>query len=162
MQPAYKQNLEKRKDSSGITAKVNFPAGVVLYEFTGDFFTKEQLPKDNNSFIQIGKDLFLGSSGDFDDYIGHNCNPNAYLTIVGKRAILKSLNYIKIDSDVNIDYSITSTQTKDEWEIDCQCNPFRCRKKISGFQYLDEEKRYNANRLGIVPKYVLDFMRDKK
>lgn len=153
---SFKQNLEKKSNEQGLFAKVDFQPHEVLFEFTGNFFKKDELGSDKNIYIQIGKDLFMGPSGDLDDSIEHNCNCNCYLTLVGKRVLLKALHFIKAGTEVTLDYSITSTATKDEWQLNCQCHPYRCRKIVSGFQYLDQELKDKYEKLGIVPKYVLN------
>lgn len=159
LNPAYAQNVEKHDGESGLFAKVDFAKDSIIYEFTGDFFSSSEMYRDRVEVIQVGKDLFMGPSGDLDDLVDHNCNPNAYLHIIGKRALLKSLNLIKRGMEITIDYSLTSTQSKDEWQMNCQCHQFRCRKIISGFQYLDKELQEKYMEMNIVPKYIKDFMK---
>jgi hypothetical protein len=154
LNPAYIKNVEKKKDKDGLFAKVDFAPGTIIYEFTGDFFSRANMYQDREEVIQIGKDLFMGPSGGLDDVVSHNCSPNGYLHTIGKRALLKSLNLIKAGMEITIDYSLTCTQTQEEWQMNCSCHQFRCRKIISGFQYLDEKLREQYEEMNIVPQYV--------
>lgn len=161
MHEAFKKNLEIKNNNKGraLYAKVDFLAGTVIYEFHGDIFSFENLPSplkpEDDFYTQINKDLYLGPSGSLDDAVNHSCNPNSYLTIVGNRVLLKSLYLITKGTEITIDYSLTSTETEDQWTMNCNCGYSKCRKKISGFQYLDRDLKDHYKTLGVVPKYIL-------
>jgi SET domain-containing protein len=161
MHEAFKKNLEIKNNNKGrgLYAKVDFPANSVIYEFFGDIFTFESLPAilkpEDDFYVQIGKDTYLGPSGSLDDCINHSCNPNCALMITGNRALLKSLYLITKGTEITIDYSLTSTETKEQWQMNCICGYSKCRKIISGFQYLDKDLKDYYKSLGAVPKYVL-------
>lgn len=142
------------KIGKGVITLVKVLPKTVIFEFKGDKFTRDTLVHDNAQILQVGKDKFLGPSGDFDDYINHSCNPNCGLVIVANRAFLVALHTITANSEITFDYSTSSNDTLDQWKMNCKCGHFKCRKVISGYQYLDDSiKKYYEN-LGVVPVYL--------
>ena len=144
----------------GLFTKINVPKGKVIIEFQGSIvdrssltFPYENIPKVQN-LKQIAKDQYLSISGDMDDYINHSCNPNCSFMIRGARAFLEALYDIAPDTELTFDYSITSTDTLDEWKMNCSCGTYGCRKIISGYSYLSDSKKSEYEKLNIVPKYV--------
>jgi len=161
----FKQNLQLLKPlSMGVISKVAIPAKTRIFEFSGDILTTKELatrhPSDVVDFLQIGKDLWRSKSGTFDDYIAHSCNPNCYVFIVGNRAILTTLYDIKPGMEITWDWSTTSTETKEQWSMDCKCGYIKCRKTISGFQYLPTNIQKQYREQGILPSYVLPYVKD--
>jgi SET domain-containing protein len=142
-----------------VYSKVLFPANYRIYEFSGDVLTTEQLktrhPSDVADFLQIGIDLWKSKSGSFDDDVAHSCNPNCYVKIVGHRAILTSAFVIQPNMELTYDYSCTSTETKEQWAMDCKCGFIRCRKIISGYQYLPPNILQEYEKAGYLPQYIL-------
>lgn len=141
------------KIGNGTFTTVDIPARTPIMEWTGDIFDKSNAP-DHPALLQIAQNTFLGPSGKPDDTINHSCDPNCYLHVVGKRAIVYSLYFIKADTELTFDYSTTSTDTLDEWKMICQCGSAKCRKIISGFQYLDPKLQDEYIKLGIVPLFI--------
>jgi len=154
---SFHQNLKIIDVHEGKTVitLANVPPRTVIFEFKGNKFTKENLVHDKNYLLQVGHSRFLGPSGDIDDYINHSCNPNCGLTIVRDRAFLVSLHLIPFNQEINFDYSTSSSDTLDEWKMECKCGAFKCRKIISGYQYLDKAIKENYEKLGIVPSYLI-------
>lgn len=152
----FNTNIEfiETKKGKGVYTSVDIPANTTILEFKGDVLTKETLNCESKYYLQIGKDKFIGPSGDVDDYVCHSCNPNCSLYIVGSRAFLTSIYFIAKNTELTFDYSTSSTNSLDEWSIDCKCGFFKCRKKISGYQYLDSETKEKYEKLGIVPRYL--------
>ena len=138
----------------GVFSDHIIPAGSMIKEFKGEFFNKSNLPK-TNYYLQIGSDLYLGPSGDHDDYFNHSCSPNAYVYIVGSRAFLYSIYDIPINKEITFDYSLTSSETFDEWSMPCNCKSYECRKNISGFKTLSKTKQDFYKGINVVPKYNL-------
>lgn len=153
----YKSHLTKIDSSlggNGVITNVSIPADVPILEFRGDLFSRATLKHEMERVIQIGPDMFLGPSGDLDDYLNHSCNPNCSVKIVGRRAILFSLYVIPVNAELTWDYSTTSTDSLTQWSMDCKCGDFNCRKKISGFYSLDESTRENYIRRGMIPMFL--------
>lgn len=153
------------KNGFGLFTEASIPPRTPIIELTGTIWNDDTLPEhqDQELILQIGPGVYLGPSGGLDDYINHSCDPNCYVNIVGKRAILYSLYLIEPNSELTFDYSLSHTDTYDTWTLNCDCGSFKCRKKISGFQYLDQElKDYYVNK-GIVPLFINDprFMKNQ-
>ena len=91
-----------------------------------------------------------------DDQVRHSCNPNCYIHAVGKRAFLYSLYQIKANNELTFDYSTTSTDTLEDWKLDCKCNSYNCRKTISGMQYLDPKLLQEYKDKGMIPLFFID------
>lgn len=139
----------------GVITLSDIPANTVIFEFKGDKFDREKLVHNFASILQVGSDRFLGPSGDKDDYINHSCNPNCGLYIVANRAFLMSLHDISEKTELTFDYSTSSSDTLDQWKMECKCGFYHCRKVISGYQYLDKAIKDRYEKLGIVPKYLI-------
>lgn len=155
---AFKSILEVRDAGSkgkGVYSKTTIAAGTSLFELAGSLMNREDLAKYNepHNCFQIGKDLFLSKSGDYDDYINHSCNPNCGLRILGQRGLLETLYQINPGDEITWDYSTTSTDTKETWVMPCVCGSYGCRKEISGFQYLPQDRKDYYIKLGVVPDY---------
>lgn len=154
----YSKYLEIKpsKTGSGVFTKLAIPAKAPILEFTGDLIPLNKLTLDPSQFLQIGDDRFMGPSGAIDDYINHNCDPNCYLHIVGNRAFLYSLYVIPKGAELNFDYSTSSTDTLESWSMKCSCSSSKCRKVISGFQTLSEDKQKEYTTKGMVPIFIVN------
>ena len=78
------------------------------------------------------------------------------LHIVGKRAFLYSLYVIKANSELTFDYSTSSTDTYDTWKMNCKCCYIKCRKVISGFDYLSDEIKEKYKEKNMIPLFIND------
>jgi len=152
----YNQYLEIKptKCGLGVFCNIDIPANYPIMECTGDVLSGDKVQHDHPALLQIGNDLYLGPSGDASDYFNHHCEPNCYIHIVGKRAIIYSLYYIKAGNELCFDYSTTATDSLEEWKMDCLCGSFNCRKVISGYQYLDENLKREYLKRGMIPLYL--------
>jgi len=148
--------VKNTKNGRGVFANRNFKKGEAIFEFHGNFCTYEESPTPYNEvedhFVQIGENLYMGPSGNIDDFFNHSCNPNSGLKINGKKVFLIAIEDIKKDDEITWDYS--TTMDEDDWEMDCNCDSKNCRGRIRDFKYLpsDIQKRYLD--LGIVPEYI--------
>lgn len=156
-QSSLKIKASKAGIGKGVFTSVDIPAKSPVMEITGEIRTEEGVDSSESSnWLQISPKLFIGLSGGVDDMINHSCDPNCYVYAVGKRAILYSLYLIKAGSEITFDYSTTSTDTLDSWKMDCKCNSYKCRKVISGYQYLDKSLRAEYEKKGMVPLFMTD------
>jgi SET domain-containing protein len=156
--PAFHENLKVvdiPRKGKGVIVLADIPANTVIFEFKGNKFTRESMIHDETYVLQVGSNKFLGPSGDLDDYINHSCNPNCGLNIMGDRAFLFSIHLIRYGSEITFDYSTSSNDTLDQWKMECKCGDFKCRKVISGYQYLDKELKERYEKMGIVPSYLI-------
>lgn len=155
-------NLELKDggvEGRGVFSKVTFPANTTIFEITGQVIKKKDIPypfpPESNNYIQIGKDTYLGLSGSFDDYLNHSCNPNCKIHIVGTRAFLITMYQVNPGTELTFDYSTTCNEILNEWQMNCNCKSYNCRKTISGFQYLNEDKQKEYIKMGIIPEYLI-------
>ncbi|MEM3091465.1 MAG: SET domain-containing protein [Candidatus Pacearchaeota archaeon] len=149
--------LGKSKNGKAVFANKNFKKGEEIIEFKGKIFTYEQLPESYNEvedhYVQIDKNLYMGPSGNLDDFFNHSCNPNSGLKIEGKRVILIAIENIKKGEEITWDYS--TTMDENDWEMDCMCQSKKCRKKVKDFKYLPKKIQQKYIQLRVVPKYIL-------
>jgi SET domain-containing protein len=152
----YTQYLESKnsKTGTGLFTKCQIPANVPIMEFTGTILAKKDLPVDNANYVQIGPTSFLDPNGTLLLYINHSCNPNCMVHVVGNRAVVYSLYVIQADAELTYDYSTTSTDTHDEWKMECKCESHNCRGTISGFQYLSEDLKKDYTNKDLVPLFL--------
>jgi len=153
----YKQYLKVQdcKTGKGLFSSITIPAGVPILEITGPIVLDRDLKDNIENYLQVGPNIFLGNSGDIDDFINHHCDPNCRLHVMGNRAILYSLYVIPAEAELNIDYSTTSTYTLDQWQMNCLCGSNKCRKVISGHQYLDDELKQKYINNNMFPLYII-------
>lgn len=159
----YKEYLKSQPSKiasighTGTFSSVRIPANTPIMEIIGPVVLDRNITVTNyDAYLQVGPNTFIGMAGDVGDTISHSCDPNCYVHVVGNRAILFSLYVIPADAELTFDYSTTSTDTKDTWKMDCKCGSFKCRKVISGFQYLDGMTKDIYIKKGMVPLYILE------
>lgn len=148
----YKQYL--KLDNSKVITTIDIPADTPIIEVTGKIYVEKDLPPENEMFFQVGPNIFIGLSGDFDDNIRHSCNPNCMLHVVGNRAIIYSIYNILSGTELTVDYSTSSTDTHDTWKMECKCGSVNCRKIISGYHYLDSSTKEMYNKKGMIPLFI--------
>jgi hypothetical protein len=143
-------------NGKGVFSLEDIHPGEIILQFGGPIFSGAEIPylsePKNDYFLQIDEDLYLGPSGELDDYINHACHPNTGL-VFGKESLgLKAIRFIPERSEITYDYSTTMDGF---WgEMTCNCGLATCRKKIINFLDLPEmiQQRYSA--WGIVPEYI--------
>ncbi len=132
----------------------------VVLKFPGEIMTAEQISKlsaeQQGNVLQTGHDRYLNLERETAFFINHHCNPNCYVKTIVSSAFLIALRPIAKDEEITFDYSLTSTDSEEEWSMACACHKYYCRKKISGFAVLPEEKKTEALEKGIVPRYIKD------
>ena len=116
----------------GVIALRDFKAGDTLLEFKGKLCALDQLPKpedkESDYYLQIGPNLFIGPSGEVDDYVNHSCRPNCDIQVVGTRAFLIARHAIIVGEELTFDYA--STMYNDPWTMKCKCGYPECRQII--------------------------------
>lgn len=151
-------NLIKANSRHGeaVFAKSEIAKGSTLIEFKGNIFRSDEIPKiqkpEDDRYLQVGKDLYIGPSGDLDDLINHSCDPNTGL-LFSKKIILIAIKNIKKGEEITWDYS--TTMDEDFWEMDCMCEAKKCRKKIRDFKHLPADIQNYYISLGVVPEYII-------
>ena len=154
----YKQYLKvgESKSGKGIFTTIQIPANVPIAEANGPVYSLDKLPNANDpALLQVGSNTFMASSGHLlPEYINHSCDPNCRFEVVGNRAILYSLYVIPAGAELNFDYSTTSTETHDTWKMDCACGSNKCRKIISGYQYLSHAMQEEYKKKSMIPLFI--------
>ena len=138
----------------GVFATETIPAGSVIMQYTGPLLRYAQTTPQTLA-LQIGPDLYIGESGQADDFVNHCCQPNAGMHINGTDVKLISLRDIQTGEQITFDYS--TTMDEDDFEFDCRCGSPVCRRKIRDFKHLPIELRKQYAMQGIVPEYNLRY-----
>jgi len=141
----------------GVFAGRGFRKGDKILAFSGPVIHRSQLPipilPENDYYLQIGEDFFLGPSGEPDDFVNHSCDPNAGVIVQFNSAILLAIHPIKWGDEIFFDYSTTMDNAP--CEIDCHCKSPSCRGRIENFLLLPVPVQQKYVQLGIVPDYIL-------
>src|SRR5271163_1796484 len=150
------------KTGRGIFTSIEIPANVPIAEANGPVRQYTAVPTDSN-LLQVGVDIFMASSGNMlPDYINHSCDPNCRFHMMGNRAILYSLYVIPAKAELTFDYSTTSTDTTETWQMPCSCGSNKCRKTISGYQYLTSDLQEEYKSKGMIPLFITTQMFQKR
>ena len=122
--------LESPIHGKGVFVERPFEPDEKIMEFQGKHFRMADLPDPYvvDEYLQIGPDLFLGPSGEADDFVNHSCDPNARLVIEGNRVLLNALRHISPDEEISYDYALT--MKNDTWMTPCRCGASQCRGVI--------------------------------
>jgi len=144
----------------GVFATRPFSLLEVVLRFDGPRLKRSQMPfhipDEEDHYLQVGPDDYLGPSGKVDDFVNHSCSPNCGVVIINdERPLLVALHPIRYGEELTFDYSTTSTDT-DTWALTCLCETSACRRVISGFAMLPRSVQERYIEMGIVPKYVID------
>jgi SET domain-containing protein len=140
----------------GVFAALLIPADSVIMSYTGPLLRYHQTTSATLA-LQIGPDLYIGESGQADDFVNHSCQPNAGMRIDGTDVQLIALRDIPPGEQITFDYS--TTMDEDDFEFDCLCGSQECRGKIRDFKHLPAELREAYARRGIVPEYNRRFIK---
>jgi hypothetical protein len=106
--------------------------------------------------LQIGPDLYIGESGQADDFVNHSCQPNAGMRIEATDVRLVAIRDIATGEQITFDYS--TTMDEDDFEFDCLCGSPVCRGRVGDFKHLPASLRQHYDQLGIVPKYNQQYL----
>ncbi len=136
----------------GVFTRRHYDPGKTILCFKGNIVRLDEV-EDHGKYLQVERRLFLGSSGEMDDFVNHSCEPNCGVTMRQGKIVLISLREIQAREELTFDYS--TWMAYDYWEMDCVCGNNRCRKKIKDFKYLPRELRRKYIELDVVPNYVL-------
>jgi SET domain len=137
-----------------------FAIGSTLMEFTGPRYHASEVHSnrwgEDDRFVQIDVDHYMGPSGGLDDLVNHSCHPNAGLRFTNEGVFLIAIRPIQQGDEVCWDYSTTLSNTS--FYMRCQCGAPQCRQVIGDFAFLepDLQERYRA--LNLVPTYLRNAM----
>lgn len=156
------ENFEIRQTElkgQGLYALVHFSANQVILPFKGEILDKktvDELPLNKAAAtLQIALLKYLDLSGLNSFFVNHSCNPNTSVKIISNKAFLIALRDIKPNEELCFDYALTSSDDPKEWEMNCYCGEWNCRKLISGFNIMNEKRKEQYLKMGIVPDYII-------
>lgn len=135
----------------GVFTRRHFEPGEIVLSFKGEIVGLDEV-EDHGRYLQVGKRLFLGSSGGIDDFVNHCCEPNCGVTLSEGNIVLIAIEEIQPNDELTFDYS--TWMAYDYWEMDCLCGSYHCRKRIKDFKYLPRGLRQKYIDLNVVPDYV--------
>lgn len=148
--------LQGCSNGRGVFAGERIFAGEEILKFSGDLIRRRDLPEihsqDEDYYLQVGDNWFLGPSGEIDDYINHSCDPNTGVVIEGKTSKLVAIQDIGRGEEIRFDYS--TTMYKPVLVMKCSCGSPICRGKVVDFIFLPEEIQTKYIALGVVPQYI--------
>ena len=150
----YLKITDSKTAGQGVFTTIEIPADIPVAEATGQVLVeKDSVNPVDPYLLQIGPNIFLNISGTLR-FINHSCDPNCRFHIMGNRAILYSLYVIPTNAELTFDYSTTSTDTLESWQMKCSCGSHKCRKTISGYQYLDATLQEEYKKKGMIPLFI--------
>ena len=148
---------QETKNGTGVFAGHDFEKGEEVLLAKGRILRAREIAKnsyDDLHGLQIEADIFIGASGEIDDYVNHACEPNAGYVIKGHAARLVAIKKINSGDEITFDYS--SNINDSSFHMECNCGSLHCRKTIGDFNTLPEKTKKDYIQLGIVPGYLLN------
>lgn len=146
---------DSKVSGKGLFTTIPFQANSILFKFDGKIIKSADPKTVNSRFLQIGSQTYLDIEKHMGVFCNHSCNPNCYVKIAVNSVFLLTSRAISAGDELFYDYSLTSNETTDSFSMSCNCDPFGCRKTITGFNSLSEKQKARLISLGMVPKYVI-------
>lgn len=147
MKVYIKSSLQHGK---GVFAQAPILAGETIITFSGPLLKRSEVHEEDYH-LQVGADLYLGASGEADDYVNHSCNPNAGfrdgLVLVARRDIGP-------EEEITWDYS-TAIDEEDFPGFACCCGAAACRGAVHSFRHLGPDTREQLR------GWLLPYLREK-
>src|SRR4030067_1027639 len=120
----------------GVFARDPICAGEPILTFSGPLLERAE-GRAQDYHLPGGADLYLGASGEADDYVNHSGEPNAGfrdgLVLVARRDI-------GAEEEITWDYS-TAIAEEDFPGFACCCGAAACRGAVRSFRHLDPDAR---------------------
>jgi hypothetical protein len=129
-------------------------------KFGGKPTSGDALPKSYlgaaDRYMQIDHDLYLGPSGNADDFVNHSCSPNAGIRFASYGVYLVALRPIARGEEICWDYSTTMHQN--DWVMRCECRQRACRTYVGEFLSLPKPRRSYYLAAGVVAPYIVKWI----
>ncbi len=156
--------LQECSYGKGVFCDEDIDSDEEILHFGGMVVGIESLPQpytpQNDYYLQIGENTFLGPSGGLDDFVNHACDPNSGVIIASGVVKLVAIVFIPAGSQITFDYS--TTMDNFWWEMTCACGSEKCRRKVQNFVDLSGNIQAKYVRTGIVPGYILKKLSPKQ
>jgi SET domain-containing protein len=134
----------------GVFARTHIREGETIMTFSGPLLKRSDV-REEDYHLQIGTDLYLGASGEADDYVNHSCDPNAGfrdgLVLVARRDIVP-------EEEITWDYS-TAIDEAEFPGFACRCGASLCRGEVRSFRHLDPDVQERLR------NWLLPYLREK-
>lgn len=133
----------------GIFATKSFNAGETV--MVG--IIKHVLDQNDSHASQVGVDKYIRHAG-FVPKVNHSCNPNCGIHVnkTGAHDFV-AMGDIKVNEEITFDY-VMRNYSIDYFGMACQCGADNCRKKITGWKDLPENRKKVYE--GFVAPYLLE------
>ena len=148
---------------SGSFAVSKINQGEMVASFGGFVIDKSELsnhPTDRISrSLQLNSDVYLlsGITPEAGDMINHSCEPNC--GIAGTSSV-QSLRDIENGEELSFDYAMTDSSQYDEFI--CACGKSKCRDKITGSDWHNEDlQREYKNHFGSYIEELIELSHPK-
>lgn len=132
-------------------------AGEIILEFGGTIISFEELPNpyepEKDYFLQVGEHMYLGPSGEIDDFINHSCSPNCGIKIQNETIALIAI--CSINSGDQITFNYATTMGSNWGEFECACGSSDCHGMVKKFLELPPSIQKKYMDLNIIPDYIL-------
>lgn len=154
--------IDRRSGRRGRGLFVTEPVaeGESVLAFGGELLDRSEMLAllDRDHYLQIGPDLFLGPSGDLDDYVNHSCAPSTTVVIERGRlqASLRALRALEPGDEVTFDYSTVQLDDPGFNIPRCHCDAEVCRGLIQDFSLMPRGEREALVRSGLCAWYVVE------
>jgi hypothetical protein len=154
--PPHAFKIEHNGKGMAVLAGIPFAKGAYLMEFTGPRYHRSEIlahrSGNQDRFLQVDAETYLGPSGNLDDLVNHSCAPNGGLRFEDGRIFLVALKAIAEHEEICWDYSTTSSSSS--FSMRCACGTPECRDVIGDFEFLDEAIQQRYRDLQLVPPYL--------
>ena len=132
----------------GVFTNQRFHKGDLVLFFGGEMVHAHGID-DFTHYLQIGPDQYPGPSGNFDDYVNHNCNPNCAVYFDEEHVFLKAIKDIYPGQQLSLDYG--TIQFNEPTIIHCECGSRSCRKTVGNFYSMPKRIQDRYLSIGLVP-----------
>jgi len=139
----------------GVYVDRPYTPGEYVMTFSGN---KTHISKisDFTHYLQIAPEYFISPSGNADDFVNHNCDPNCALYFEGDILILRTIRFIEPGEELSFDYG--TIMFSEPTTFRCACGSPACRGMIGNYYSLPDElkKKYLAkNMVPLLNRYSL-------
>ena len=120
----------------GIFATRSFQSGEIVMRG----IIEKVLDKNDSHASQIGKNKYVRHAG-LISKVNHSCNPNCGIQInQGGGHDFIAMRKINVDEEITFDYAMRNYSI-DYFSMSCMCGSGNCRRKITGWKDLPEDRK---------------------
>jgi len=148
--------LQQAATGRGVFAGEEIRAGEEILTFAGRRMTRREIPplrgQEEDYYLQVDDDVFIGPSGEMDDYVNHSCDPNGGVVFADDSVKLIAIRDITPGEEICFDYSTTTHNPV--VVMVCSCGSTMCRGTVDSFVLLPAEVQARYMGLGVVPEFI--------